>query len=159
MELKGRSGDWEGDTVYGAVGKGCLVTLVDRRSKLLLATRCKSRNSEVIRTAFKNAFKLSGIAPPVETITLDNGAEFAAFKDIEKDLNAVIYFADSHSPWQRGLSENTNDLIRFFFPKGTDFLAVTDEEVQRVVDLINSRPRKCLDFLSPLEFLACKCCT
>lgn len=159
VELKGRSGDWEGDTVYGAVGKGCLVTLVDRRSKLLLATRCKSRNSEVIRTAFKNAFKLSGIAPPVETITLDNGAEFAAFKDIEKDLNAVIYFADSHSPWQRGLSENTNDLIRFFFPKGTDFLAVTDEEVQRVVDLINSRPRKCLDFLSPLEFLACKCCT
>ncbi|MBS5734707.1 MAG: IS30 family transposase, partial [Clostridiales bacterium] len=66
---------------------------------------------------------------------------------------------DLHSPWQRGLNENTNDLLRFFYPKGTDFLSVSEEEFQKVIHLINSRPRKCLGYLSPLEFLSKKCCT
>lgn len=159
VEEKGRLGDWEGDTVYGAIGKGCLVTGVDRRSKLLVAARSPSRKQEHIREAFRRAFSSLAVDIPVETLTLDNGSEFAAFLDIEKDLNTTIYFADPHSPWQRGLNENTNDLIRFFFPKGTNFLAVTDEEVAKVVDLINTRPRKCLGFLSPLEFVSKSCCT
>lgn len=159
VETKERFGDWEGDTVYGAVGKGCLVTGVDRRSKLLVAARSTSRKQEDIRDAFRRAFSMLEVDIPVETLTLDNGSEFAAFLDIEKDIGATIYFADPHSPWQRGLNENTNDLIRFFFPKGTNFLAVTDEEVAIVVDLINSRPRKCLGFLSPLEFVSKSCCT
>ena len=86
-------------------------------------------------------------------------ARRSAFLDIEKDMGTTIYFADPHSLWQRGLNENTNDLIRFFFPKGTDFLLVGDEEVAKVVSLINSRPRKTLGYLSPLEFFSKKCCT
>ena len=159
VETKERFGDWEGDTVYGAIGKGCLVTNVDRKSKLLVAARSPSRKQEDIREAFKRAFQMMEIPIPVETLTLDNGSEFAAFLNIEKDLETTIYFTDRHAPWQRGLNENTNDLIRFFFPKGTNFLLVTDDEVAEVVHLINSRPRKCLGYLSPLEFVSKRCCT
>lgn len=159
VETKERFGDWEGDTVYGAVGKGCLVTNVDRKSKLLVAARSPSRKQEDIRNAFRRAFQMMEADIPVETLTLDNGSEFAGFLDIEMDLDTTIYFTDRHAPWQRGLNENTNDLIRFFFPKGTNFLLVTDDEVAEVVHLINSRPRKCLAYLSPLEFISKSCCT
>lgn len=159
VNTKERFGDFEGDTVYGGIGKGCIVTLVDRKSKLLVAARAASREKEVIREAFKRAFSLMEYDIPIETITLDNGSEFADFLNIEKDLNTTIYFADPHSPWQRGLNENTNGILRFFFPKGTDFLKISDEELDRVVHLINSRPRKCLDYFSPIEILSKKCCT
>lgn len=159
VELKARLGDFEGDTVYGAVGKGCVVTFVDRKSKLLVAAIAPNREKETIRKALKRAFDLMEYPMPAETITLDNGSEFADFLNIEKDLQTTIYFADPHSPWQRGLNENTNDILRFFYPKGTDFLEVNEEEFQNVIHLINSRPRKCLGYLSPLEFLSKKCCT
>jgi IS30 family transposase len=159
VETKERFGDFEGDTVYGGIGKGCIVTLVDRKSKLLLAAIAPNREKDTIRKAFTNAFSLMEVRIPIETITLDNGSEFADFLNIEKDLETTIYFADPHAPWQRGLNENTNDIIRFFFPKGTNFLEVSEEELQSVVHLINDRPRKCLGFLSPLEFISKKCCT
>lgn len=159
VELKERFGDFEGDTVYGGVGKGCAVTFVDRRSKLLVAAIAPNREKGTIREAIKKAFSLMEYPIPIETITLDNGPEFADFLNIEKDLQTTIYFADPHSPWQRGLNENTNDILRFFYPKGTDFLKVDEEEFQNVIHLINSRPRKCLGYLSPLEFLSKKCCT
>ena len=159
VENKLRFGDFEGDTVYGGVGKGCAVTAVDRKSKLLVATIARNREKETIRDAFKRAFALMEYDIPIETITLDNGSEFADFLNIEKDLQTTIYFADPHSPWQRGLSENTNDILRFFYPKGTNFLNVSDDDFQNVVHMINSRPRKCLGYLSPLEFLSKKCCT
>ena len=126
---------------------------------MLLAALSKDRNSENIRKAFVNAFKCLDFDIPIESITLDNGSEFSAFEKIEKDLQTTIYFADPHSPWQRGLNENTNDMLRFFFPKGTNFHNVTDEELQAVVALINNRPRKTLDFFSPIEVLSKKCCT
>ena len=159
VESKARFGDFEGDTVYGGVGKGCVATFVDRKSKLLVAAIAPNREKETIRKAFNKAFSLMEYSVPVETITLDNGSEFADFLNIEKDLQTTIYFADPHSPWQRGLNENTNDILRFFYPKGTDFMKVSEEELQSVIHLINSRPRKCLDYLSPLEFLSKKCCT
>lgn len=159
VDKKGRFGDFEGDTVYGGIGKGCIVTLVDRKSKMLVAAKAENREKKTIREAFARAFSLMEYDISIETITLDNGSEFADFANIEKDLDTTIYFADPHSPWQRGLNENTNDILRFFFPKGTDFTAVSEEELNQVVHLINSRPRKCLDFLSPLEFLSLKCCT
>ena len=145
--------------MYGGIGKGCAVTIVDRKSKLLVAAIAPNREKETLRKAFKNAFAQSEIKIPIKTITLDNGSEFADFLNIEKDLDTTIYFADPHSPWQRGLNENTNDILRFFYPKGTDFLNVPVEEFQNVVHLINSRPRKCLGYLSPIEFLSKKCCT
>lgn len=159
IEEKSRFGDFEGDTIYGAVGKGCVVTLVDRKSKFLVASLSKDRNSQNIKKAIVNAFNRLDIDIPIESITFDNGSEFSAFNEIEHELNTIIYFADPHSPWQRGLNENTNDLLRFFFPKGTNFLDVQEEELQMVVDLINNRPRKVLDFLSPIEVLSKKCCT
>ena len=163
IELKNFSlsgtGDFEGDTVYGGIGKGCAVTFVDRKSKLLVGSIAISRERNTIRKAISRAFELMEVPMPIETITLDNGSEFADFLNIEKDLGTTIYFADLHSPWQRGLNENTNDLLRFFYPKGTDFLSVSEEEFQKVIHLINSRPRKCLGYLSPLEFLSKKCCT
>lgn len=156
---KSRLGDWEGDTVCGAKNKSCLVTQVDRNSKLLTAAISHNHTMESVRKATKRAFELLEIPMPIHTITLDNGSEFADFKGIEEDLDTTIYFADPHSPWQRGLNENTNDMLRFFFPKGTDFSLISEEELLRVVHIINSRPRKCLEYLSPLDFVSKKCCT
>ena len=149
VETRERIGDLEGDTVYGAIGKGCLVTLVDRCSRMLYAAKSHSRDSHLI----ENAFKVSLEGVDVKTITLDNGSEFSRFTEIEKNHDTTVFFADPHSPWQRGSNENTNGLLRFFFPKGTNFLEVSDNEVSEVVSLINNRPRKCLDWLSPVEFL------
>ena len=138
-----RLGDWEGDTVCGAKNKSCLVTQVDRVSKLLVAAISPNHTKEAVRAATRRAFELLPTDMPIHTITLDNGSEFADFKGIEQDLNTTIYFADPHSPWQRGLNENTNDIIRFFFPKGTDFSKVSEEQLLSVLSLINNRPRKC----------------
>jgi IS30 family transposase len=150
-----RVGDWEGDTVYGAVGKGCIVTCVDRKTRYLTASLLKQRTSELTREAVKKA--LQGL--PVLSLSLDNGSEFADLKGIEQDTGAKVYFADRHAPWQRGSNENINDLIRFFFPKGTDFHQVTVASLEWVVGLINHRPRKCLGWLSPADLLFSKCCT
>jgi IS30 family transposase len=84
----------------------------------------------------------------VKSITLDNGSEFSEFRALEKELDTTVYFAEPHKPWQRGTNESTNDLLRFFFPKGTDFHAVT-QQLDYVVKLINDRPRKCLNYQSP----------
>ena len=155
VEKRQRLWDLEGDTVYGGVGQGCLVTLVDRTSRVLYAALSKSRERHVILNAFGKA--LGDLEP--RSITLDNGSEFADFPQIEKNHNTTVYFADPHSPWQRASNENMNGLLRFFFPKGTNFLAVTQEELDNVIDKINNRPRKCLGWLSPLEFLAKMCCS
>ena len=142
-----RIGDWEGDTVYGGVGKGLLVTLVDRKSKFLCAGLLSSRDSEEVRSAI---YRL--LAPlPVKSISLDNGSEFAKHKLIESDLHTTVYFAEPHKPWQRGTNENTNDILRFFFPKGFDFRSIDDPALQAIVCSINNRPRKCLGWKSPAE--------
>lgn len=148
-----RIGDWEGDTVYGGIGKGLLVTLVDRKSRYLKMKRISSRNAIETGDAIVS---MLGILP-VESISLDNGSEFADFNNVEKQLNTLIYFAEPHKPWQRPTNENTNDILRFFFPKGFDFNAITDDDVQLVEDLINSRPRKCLDWHSPAEIFLPSC--
>ena len=142
-----RIGDWEGDTVCGAVGKGRIATFVDRKSRFLCASRLATKKPEDTRLAIRQALK----DVPVRSISLDNGTEFSAFRELEKDLNAPIYFAKPHAPWQRGSNENVNGLLRFFFPRGCDFLAITDEQLQAVVDLINNRPRKCLGWKTPAE--------
>lgn len=149
-----RIGDWEGDTVHGGKNRGGLVSLVDRRSRYLKLVLIKNKESITVEKAVYEAFRGT---MPVRTITLDNGSEFAKFRNYEKTLKATVYFADPHSPWQRGSNENINGLIRMFFPKGCDFLNVTEEELSQVLELINNRPRKCLGWLSPVEFL--NCCT
>ena len=144
-------GDWEGDTVHGAIGKGGIVTLVDRKSRKLLVQKIEDFSADTVYEATIRAF--DGIQP--RSITFDNGNEFARFKDMEMELNTIVYFADPHSPWQRGSNENINDLLRFFFPKKCNFLDVSQEEIDKVVSLINSRPRFCLDLLSPDDVFCC----
>ena len=109
----------------------------------LLRNRTAEATEEVIERL------LEGL--PVKSISLDNGSEFSNFHEIEQILDTLVYFAEPHKPWQRGTNENTNDLIRFFFPKGFDFRSVTDEDVQFVENLLNNRPRKCLDWKTPDE--------
>ena len=160
VETRERTGDLEGDTLYGAIGKGCLVTLVDRRSRMLYAAKSDSRDSRLIEDAFKTSLG----SVNVKSITLDNGSEFSRFAEIEKNHHTTVFFADPHSPWQRASNENINGLIRFFFPKGTNFHDVSDDALISVISLINNRPRKCLDWLSPFEFVHllnnCEsCCT
>jgi len=150
--LRGRLGDYEGDTVYGSVGKGYLITGVDRLSRFTVAAIARDKTIESTNAAFVAAFSKAKAVPP-RTLTLDNGTEFLGFKDLEQTLDITVYFADAHSPWQRGSNENVNGLLRFFFPRGTDFTKVSDEQLDAVLDLINNRPRKCLGFLSPLEFI------
>lgn len=150
-----RIGDWEGDLVCGGIGKGCLLTLVDRRTRFLISSRIEKRDAKTVSNAIKKALK----DMTVNSITLDNGPEFANYKDFEEHLKTIVYFTDPHSPWQRGSNENINDCLRFFFPKGCNFLEITDEEVQKAVNLINNRPRKCLNGLTPYFLFSNWCCT
>lgn len=148
-EIKNRSriGDWEGDTVYGGVGKGLLVSFVDRKSRFLIVGKLNTRNATETRSVMEKI--LSNHI--VKSISLDNGSEFSEIRILEENLKAPVYFAEPHKPWQRGTNENTNDILRFFFPKGYDFRNLAQAQLDVVVDLINNRPRKCLGWKSPKE--------
>ena len=144
-----RIGDWEGDTVYGGVGKGLLVSLVDRKSRYLRIGFLAKRSATDTRLVIEKL--LHGL--PVKSVSLANGSEFSEFRKLAAHLHTLVYFAEPHKPWQRGTNENTNDIIRFFFPKGFDFRTITDRDIQIVEDLINNRPRKCLGWKTPAEIL------
>jgi IS30 family transposase len=151
IEKRGRIGDWEGDTVCGAHGKGGLLTLVDRASRFLIAILIPNFKSETIQAAMRKALEKQ----KRHSITLDNGSEFSRFREMERELDTVIYFADPHSPWQRGTNESTNGQLRFWFPKGFDFRTVTQKDVDRVTAIINARPRQCLGDRCPREVFCC----
>lgn len=151
-----RVGDWEGDCIVsGNHGKSCLFTCVDRASRLLLAARSDGQNAKSVHDVMIRVLKNQ----PAYTLTLDNGSEFAKHRELEKILNIRVYFADPRSPWQRGSNEQINGLLRFFFPKSTDFSNVDDTAIQFAVDCLNNRPRKCLGWLSPQQVFLSKCCT
>lgn len=147
IRARARIGDWEGDTIYGGVGKGFAATLVDRKSRFLAAARVLTRRPDETADSIYKA--LDGL--PVKSISLDNGSEFSLFRKMEEHFDAPIYFAKPHAPWQRGTNENTNGLLRFFFPKGFDFRTISDEDFDKVIDLLNHRPRKCLGWKTPAE--------
>lgn len=152
-KYRGRFDDWEGDTIRTTPGKGCIVTLLDRKSRFLLAKSVDNVSSGKVCNAIKEAFYENGIHP--KTIVFDNGSEFAKFRELERDLQTSIYFADLHSPWQRGSNENINDCLRFFLPRGMDFRKLDDGYLESVVSLLNNRPRKCLGLKSPIEVYCC----
>lgn len=142
-------GHWEGDTVLKGHKQSGLVTLVERRSGYLLAARLPTISAELTKAAMIRLLKPRRGA--VKTITLDNGSEFASHKAVAKAVAAATYFCDPYCSWQRGTNENTNGLIRQYFPKGTDFRQVTDSEVRRVVEKLNDRPRKRLGYRTPAQ--------
>jgi IS30 family transposase len=141
-----RVGDWEGDTIVGKERKLRIVTYVDRLSGLLIANLTTAKADDIC-SLVKQQFERK----PCSTITYDNGSEFALHKMIERDTNAFVYFADKGKPQQRGTNENTNGLMRQYFPKGSSFATITDKDVQRAVRRLNNRPRKRLNYLTPLQ--------
>jgi IS30 family transposase len=147
---RGRLGDWEGDLVLGRPGSGGLLTLTDRRSRYVLLRKVRSKHADRVHRKVRQA--LRDVEPACRSsITFDNGTEFTDCPKLEHTVGTQIYSADPGCPYQRGTSENTNGLLRQAFPKGIDFRTVTPHEVQRVENLMNHRPRRCLGFLTPAE--------
>ena len=149
VELRGSLGHWEADSVVGRERKARLVTLVERRSRYLVLRQTKDGLSRTVSDAIVRA--LAGL--PVHSLTFDNGSEFAAFERIEQRLDCKTFFADPHSPWQRGSNENTNGLVRDYAPKGCQISALSYQYLAARVHQLNHRPRKCLGFRTPHEVL------
>ena len=147
VTAKTRVGDWEADTIIGQGHTGAIVTLTERKSKLLLMQRVADKTAAGVEQAMTTL--LGEVADQVHTITSDNGREFAHHQAIAEKLAAAFYFAHPYSSWERGLNENTNGLIRQYFPKHCDFTTITDEEVRQVQQRLNSRPRKTLGYQTP----------
>ena len=146
---KGRLGDWEADTIIGARHQGAILSCTERRSKLTLLRKLDTKGAlEVKRNCIE---LLSPCAELVHTITVDNGKEFCDHQAIAAALQTCIYFAHPYASWERGLNENTNGLIRQYFPKKYDFAKITHEEAQLVAAKLNNRPRKTLGFRTPNE--------
>lgn len=148
VERRSRLGDWEGDTVQGADKRVRIVTFVDRRSGYLVAYLLPKMRAELLTTLALQYFRSIPRAKR-KTITLDNGPEFADWKRLEKKSGATVYFAYPHRPWERGTNENTNGLLRQYFPRALNFNLITPEELAHVVQKLNDRPRKRLQFKSP----------
>lgn len=146
---KGRFGDWEVDTIVGARHKGGILSAVERKSKL---TRLRKLTTKGAAEMKDNTIELlAPLAAKVHTITVDNGKEFCEHELIAAGLQARIYFAHPYASWERGLNENTNGLVRQYFPKKYHFAKITDKDVQQVEDLLNNRPRKMLGYRTPNE--------
>lgn len=148
VEQKSRLGDWEGDTIIGARHQGAIVSYVDRCSKFTVLKKIANKTAELVTQA---TFEKLGQGLPVLTITYDNGKEFSDHGKIAKALNTECYFAQPYHSWERGLNEHTNGLVRQYFPKATDFSTFTDQDVQFVAEKLNHRPRKVLNYLTPME--------
>lgn len=145
-----RIGDWEGDTVESKDHKPGINTLVERKIGFLIITKLKAKNSE--STAEAVVSKLSNVPKNLKfTLTLDNGPENQNSKAMENGADIICYYANPYHSWERGTNENTNGLIREYFPKKTDFTIIAESELQTVQNLINNRPRKRLGYKTPAE--------
>jgi IS30 family transposase len=149
VERRARIGDWEAETIVGKNHNQAIVSLVERKSKLTRLEKVTRNTGESVRRATCKA--LEAIAECVHTITSDNGREFSGHEAIAERLDAGFYFAHPYHSWERGLNENTNGLVRQFFPKGTDFSKITQREVKAVEKRLNNRPRKGLGYKTPNE--------
>jgi transposase, IS30 family len=149
VESRERLGDWEGDTVIGRGHTGVLVTLVERMSRFTLACCLPNREAEPVSAAIIQM--LRGHKARCLTITFDNGKEFAQHQFIASCLAADVYFARPYHSWERGTNENTNGLLRQFFPKKMSFTNLTQIDVDDAAYRLNHRPRKCLQYRTPHE--------
>jgi IS30 family transposase len=145
-----RFGDWEGDTMEGGKGSGGIATHVERKCRYLLAAKLIDKKAV---TMTQQSIRYFRKVPRIlrQILTLDNGKEFRQFKELERKTGLKVYFADPYSAWQRGTNENTNGLLRQYFPKGIDFRTVSEKEVAIAVKKLNNRPRKCLNYQTPYE--------
>ena len=158
VDQRRRIGDWparplvaggEGDTIIGKNHKQAIVTPAERKSRRVLIQKVDTKRAAEVSLAITSL--LSDYEEYLLTLTLDNGKEFSHHEQLAKDLGADIYFAHPYSFYERGLNENSNGLIRQYFPKGSDFTNITENQIKTVENKLNNRPRKCLDFLTPNE--------
>ena len=148
VEKRERLGDWESDLILGKGHQGVMVTLTERKSRFTLVRKVASKSADLVAQAM---IDLLSWVQHLETITSDNGKEFAAHQMISIKLLIDFYFAHPYASWERGTNENTNGLIRQYLPKERDLTTVTAEEELMIMDRLNLRPRKCLDFRTPYE--------
>ncbi len=152
---KSRLGDWEGDTILGRGRKHAVVSLTERMSQYLVLGKMKERNwrtlNDVSDSSFRRHDRIGQL--PRKTLTVDNGREFWGHEYLAEKLGVDVYFARPQRPWQRGLNEQINGLIRQFMPKSTDLRTITVKELKRIEKLLNNRPRKKLDYRTPLEVM------
>jgi transposase, IS30 family len=146
---KSRYGDWEADTIVGARHKGGILSVVERKSKLTRLRRLATKSAAEMKD--NSIALLTPLATKVHTITVDNGKEFCEHELIAAGLQTRIYFAHPYASWERGLNENTNGLVRQYFPKQFEFARITEKDLQQVEDLLNNRPRKTLGYRTPNE--------
>ena len=151
VDKKEYIGDWEIDLVIGKDHKGALVTIVDRVSKLTLIAKVESKHADGVTAATIRL--MTPYSDFSQTITADNGKEFAGHEEIAGALGINFYFAHPYSSWERGLNENTNGLIRQYVPKGCSFADVSNKTAQQIMRKLNNRPRKMLGYKTPNEFL------
>lgn len=150
VERRERLGDFEGDTLLGSPGTGGLVTLVDRKSRYAVVAKVQSKKADYVARRIRTRLETLP-ADKRRSLTFDNGREFARVDRLERRFQLAVYFAEPGRPYQRGTNENTNGLIRQFFPKGQDFRYVSPQDAKRSQDLLNHRPRACLDYRTPHE--------
>ena len=147
VDLRSRIGDWELDTIIGKGHQQAIVSLTERKSRYTLIQKVERKTAQCVSNAIIHL--LSPFSDVVLTMTSDNGKEFADHKNIADKLDANFYFAHPYASWERGLNENTNGLIRQYFPKGRDFTTITQKEINQTIDKLNNRPRKCLAMKTP----------
>ncbi len=147
VEQKARLGDWEADTIIGGQHKAAIVSLVERKSKLTRLAKVARNTAGLVTQAVRTQLQ----SLTVKSITSDNGREFAGHQQIGQSLKADFYFAHPYHSWERGVNENTNGLVRQYFPKKSDFSKITDRQIEKVVTRLNNRPRKTLGYNTPNE--------
>lgn len=146
-------GHWEGDSLVSRKSRYALNSLVERKSRLLMLTKLHARTAEATYEAVTE--RLGGLpTKAIRTMTFDNGTENAMHEKITSDIGIKCFFAHPYSSWERGTNEHVNGLIRRYLPKGTDFSIITKKQIAKIEYLINSRPRKCLRFKTPIEVAA-----
>ena len=153
---RARFGDWEADTVDGAKGSGGIASHVERKSRYLLTAKLQDKRAATFAERTIRAFRRIPRRCR-HTLTADNGKEFARFKQIETHTGLDVFFADPYAAWQRGCNENTNGLLRQYFPKGTRFSDVSDDQLETATKRLNHRPRKCLGYRTPQEVFTEAC--
>lgn len=149
VETRNRIGDWEVDTVIGKKHKQAILSIVERKSGYTLIRKVERKTALAVSQA------MIGLLKPhrkkVLTITSDNGKEFAGHEEVARGLKADFYFAHPYASWERGTNENTNGLIRQYFPKNRDFTTITQQEIDMAMERLNSRPRKRLGYQTPSQ--------
>jgi IS30 family transposase len=147
VDQRKRLGDWEADTIIGQNHQQAILSLTERKSKLCLLKRVERNTAESVEQAICEL--LLPVVAKVYTITSDNGREFANHQSVARKLKANFYFAHPFAAWERGTNENTNGLVRQYFPKGSDFSKITESDIQGVTARLNNRPRKRLNYRTP----------